>query len=372
MMMTMMMMMSKLFAPPPGRPPVFDSSALDDQEPGELPYWSGSTIYEGRQQDEFMSVPAFETNRPIAKISGPPIASSNSKVYGPGISAPKGAAAGPIDDAAVALGLANLGQSSKRHVALSDLFPVLSNVFPALETERSRHEDDEAFGKGRGFGLGAKREPNQAHPSAIEREEYPSLRRARHRSVERERRLRESEQGDAGDGGIPRGNARRLEPVAGRSPEQQFYAERTETDGPGGGGAREEGRRERSSSRRRGKERDRRRDKDRDRDRDRQHRDRPRHDRVGGNQEEEEEEEEGVLDDGANRRRRRKSRNNRGPEEPAGPGAQSAQSRAEVPESDNALRLMQLQASATLPSVNVLEGAGDQDGRERAFPMFTD
>jgi hypothetical protein len=360
--------------PPPGRPP----------EPEELPYWSGALIYDGLKTDDFFSKPSFETNRPMEKISGPPIASSNNKVYGPGVTASKGG--GDVDMDTAAQAAARLGASPNKHLALSDLFPVLSNVFPALETSRSRHDEDEAFGRGQGFGLG-RREPNQPHPGAVEREADHRHRRSRHRSVERERRVRD-DGGGGGEEGLSRsgglnnasavvgdgrgGRGRRLAPLEGRAPGQGMEGDpdvQPSNDDDGDRGGRRRSSRDRHRSHRSGRDRS-----SRSRDR----RSNNQEDGGGGGGGEGGEPSEEA--EAAERRRRRKTRSSRGRggEDYSGPGAQSASSRSEIPVTDSAIRLMQMRSDSALPTVNVLDGidehstsgGGGVGGGDGDFPML--
>jgi hypothetical protein len=357
--------------PPPGRPP----------EPEELPYWSGALIYDGLKTDDFFNKPSFETNRPMEKISGPPIASSNNKVYGPGVTASKGG--GDVDMDTAAQAAARLGASPSKHLALADLFPVLSNVFPALETSRSRHDDDEAFGRGQGFGLG-RREPSQPHPGAVEREADHRQRRSRHRSVERERRVRDDGGGGGGeDGGLSRsgglnnasavvgdGRSRRLAPLEGRAPGQGLEGDpdvQPSNDDDGDRGGRRRSGRDRHRSHRSGRDRS-------SRSRDRRSSNNNFVEGGGGEGQPSEEAE------AAERRRRRKTRSSRGRggDDYSGPGAQSASSRSEIPITDSAVRLMAMRSDSALPTVNVLDGidehstsgGGGGGGGDGDFPMI--
>jgi len=152
------------------------------------PMWAADSIHNlGQQgtQNFIGSVNAFETNRTIAPIKGPPIAASNKRLYGPEIQASKKDISDEFDQNAGTAIAARAGvlPALKPTPSLMAIIESNATLFTGAETaRRSLPSDDEDDGYGHTLG---------------KRRVKPKVSRSRRRTQERQKRMNDEGPGTA-------------------------------------------------------------------------------------------------------------------------------------------------------------------------------
>ena len=169
---------------------------FDDTHEVAKPLWSSPTIHAlgdgyGLGNDFIGSI-AYETNRPIVPIHGPPIAASNKRIYGPEMTADKKDIGDEYEEKKRTGALPSLGGGGG-NPSLQAMLDANRTLFTSTETARRSlpddYEDSVEMDDPKNKPLG------KEYRRKKDRKEKQHLPRSRKRNAERERRLRQSSGG---------------------------------------------------------------------------------------------------------------------------------------------------------------------------------